>query len=350
MPRLSPSVVLLATTFACAPELELPTKAQLNCTSDADCPAGQSCITASAQCAASDAPCVAIRNGRLEATDDGASCERDGKTGACLGGLCIFPSCGNVILEGDEVCDDGNDVDTDGCRNNCTLARCGDGVIFANVEECDHGTLNGQDGDSCTSACRNNTCGDGHIGPNEDCDNGGSNGSTGNVCTSQCKHNVCGDRHIGEMEQCDNGDDNGAVGDVCTDACMLNVCGDNHIGPGEDCDDGDTIAADGCSDGCQDEPYCFTWPAGACPTGLDKWCTQVPPNCESSTLAEEVCKLCAGADCTTTDACSGSVTGWSTQGTCPIVFVYTSGICGPGSINDPLNCNANIGGGEHWCN
>src|SRR5262249_56147091 len=34
------------------------------------------------------------------------------------------PRCGNGIREGDEQCDDGNSIDTDDCRNDCTLQKC----------------------------------------------------------------------------------------------------------------------------------------------------------------------------------------------------------------------------------
>jgi cysteine-rich repeat protein len=33
--------------------------------------------------------------------------------------LCDPPTCGNGIPEGDEACDDGNAVETDGCRSDC---------------------------------------------------------------------------------------------------------------------------------------------------------------------------------------------------------------------------------------
>jgi cysteine-rich repeat protein len=33
---------------------------------------------------------------------------------------CPRPVCGNGIVEPGEVCDDGNDVDTDSCHNDCT--------------------------------------------------------------------------------------------------------------------------------------------------------------------------------------------------------------------------------------
>ena len=35
------------------------------------------------------------------------------------------------VLDEGERCDDGNDDETDACLNNCTPARCGDGVVRA---------------------------------------------------------------------------------------------------------------------------------------------------------------------------------------------------------------------------
>src|SRR5262249_10501730 len=34
------------------------------------------------------------------------------------------PRCGNGVVEGTEWCDDGNDIDTDDCRNDCTRPLC----------------------------------------------------------------------------------------------------------------------------------------------------------------------------------------------------------------------------------
>ena len=39
--------------------------------------------------------------------------------------------------DGVEQCDDRNQDDTDACRNDCTSARCGDGVTQTGVEQCD---------------------------------------------------------------------------------------------------------------------------------------------------------------------------------------------------------------------
>lgn len=49
--------------------------------------------------------------------------------------------CGDGTVEAGEECDDGNDVDTDGCGNDCTVRTCGDGVVDP-AEECDLGDGN----------------------------------------------------------------------------------------------------------------------------------------------------------------------------------------------------------------
>jgi cysteine-rich repeat protein len=46
--------------------------------------------------------------------------------------------CGDGQLDGGEECDDGNNVNGDGCDQNCTRPRCGNGVIDPG-EECDTG-------------------------------------------------------------------------------------------------------------------------------------------------------------------------------------------------------------------
>jgi len=61
-------------------------------------------------------------------------------------------TCSNGTVELGEQCDDGNLVDTDGCRNGCVWARCGDGVVRAHVEECDDG--NTSSADACSSSCQ----------------------------------------------------------------------------------------------------------------------------------------------------------------------------------------------------
>ena len=61
----------------------------------------------------------------------------------------VAADCGNGKLEYGEDCDDGNEVATDDCTNDCRIARCGDAVTRAvdtpdapEAEECDDGDTN----------------------------------------------------------------------------------------------------------------------------------------------------------------------------------------------------------------
>lgn len=60
---------------------------------------------------------------------------------------------GDLVVT-DEQCDNGDansDVTSDACRTNCTMARCGDGIIDSN-EDCDDGNRF-DDGNGCSSDC-----------------------------------------------------------------------------------------------------------------------------------------------------------------------------------------------------
>lgn len=65
-----------------------------------------------------------------------------GGAGVCNGTLCTAPSCGNRVVESGEDCDDGNTVDSDGCRSDCrwTCTRdldCDDKNACTGAETCD---------------------------------------------------------------------------------------------------------------------------------------------------------------------------------------------------------------------
>ncbi|KAH7113930.1 hypothetical protein B0J13DRAFT_533708 [Dactylonectria estremocensis] len=107
--------------------------------------------------------------------------------------------CGDGILApaNGEECDDGNNIDGDGCSANCTKestgAYCGDGIVRPG-EECDDG--NNVDGDGCSATCtieaQPGHCGDGIIQADEECDEGADNGSP--TCSLTCKrpsNSVC---------------------------------------------------------------------------------------------------------------------------------------------------------------
>ena len=159
-------------------------------------------------------------------------------------------------LPGVEGCDDGNDVDDDGCRDSCVLPACGDGVTQAG-EACDDGVANGDDR-ACLTTCEAASCGDSRVwAGHEACDAGGANDDTG-ACTTSCVVATCGDGHpwVG-VEACDDGND--LSGDGCRADCRkVEACGDALVDTGEVCDDGNSNPADGC-DAC----VATTWLAEA---------------------------------------------------------------------------------------
>ncbi len=143
--------------------------------------------------------------------------------------------CGNGVLEANEICDDGNQFDDDGCTRQCLPTSnepfCGDGNIDPG-EICDDGNRNDLDG--CNNACQPPSivppsCGDGIVHP-----------------------------HLGET--CEPGmvlppTDGGAVDRSCRDDCSY--CGDAIVDANEECDDGNDDDGDGCTNACTNDPYRF---------------------------------------------------------------------------------------------
>ncbi len=66
--------------------------------------------------------------------------------------FCLNATCGDGYLQdGVEMCDDGNDDDTDDCPTSCVPAFCGDGFRQVGLEECDDG--NNVSNDGCAADC-----------------------------------------------------------------------------------------------------------------------------------------------------------------------------------------------------
>ncbi|MEZ4454635.1 MAG: hypothetical protein R3B09_34605 [Nannocystaceae bacterium] len=158
--------------------------------------------------------------------------------------------CGDEIVQDGEACDLGPaNSKTGACTPECVLAVCGDGLVYAGVEECDLGEENADDG-ACTSACQLAACGDGLV-------------------------------HAG-VEECD-GDEHNADSAACTSTCPVNVCGDGLVHTGvEECDDVDSQfsgGGDGCSAECTREQAFFiskdryTGDLGG-PAGADALCSE----------------------------------------------------------------------------
>lgn len=91
-------------------------------------------------------------------------------------------SCGDGIVSNDEMCDDKNNVDSDGCTNACKIPNCGDGIVTAG-EECDDGDSDNTD--ECTTLCKQARCGDGFLAiATEQCDDGDLVAEDG--CSATC--------------------------------------------------------------------------------------------------------------------------------------------------------------------
>ncbi len=127
------------------------------------------------------------------------------------------PVCGDGIVVGPELCDDGDlnaDDGYDVCNTTCSgRAYCGDGIVQSGQEACDNGFnldlyTTGKP-NSCAPGCQlPAVCGDGIVqAPYEFCDDGAANSDTAyDGCTTQCTFGpYCGDGHIDPGEVCDDG-------------------------------------------------------------------------------------------------------------------------------------------------
>jgi len=95
-------------------------------------------------------------------------------------------TCGDGIVDMGEQCDDGNQIEDDGCSSTCEAsarrAGCGDGTIGQD-ETCDDG--NRVDGDGCDTNCTATGCPNGIVTTGEGCDDG--NQTNGDGCSALCQ-------------------------------------------------------------------------------------------------------------------------------------------------------------------
>jgi len=172
-------------------------------------------------------------------------------------------SCGDGVVSGPEVCDDGEANGTYGhCKSDCTGLgpHCGDGIYDVGYEKCDDGIYNDTYG-HCNSSCTGEFayCGDGIVDAGyEVCDDGELNG-TYNHCRSNCAGMgpYCGDGTIdAPNEVCDDGAGNGAY----------NHCNTECTGPGPHCGDGIVDAENGEECDKSKDQYCTIGGSGCDPT------------------------------------------------------------------------------------
>lgn len=208
-----------------------------------------------------------------EDCDDGNNLDNDGCSSTCLNEGTDAPLCGNGVLDLGEECDDGNTNSGDGCSARCLREgasaagyTCGDRIVSFRPatagtvgEECDDG--NTRHGDGCSNQCLNEgsipkinvyaTCGNGVIEDGEDCDDG--NLTPGDGCSEWCLAegtNACVSLCTNIPGQnCTSDADCGDVPGACQVASTP-CCGNGAIEVGENCDDGNTRNGDGCSRRC----------------------------------------------------------------------------------------------------
>ncbi len=196
--------------------------------------------------------CTCCGDGFVQSTS-GETCDPFGSPVGSPGETCRMDCtyCGDGVLDAGEDCDDGNEIDGDGCNSLCQFV-CGDGALNVPGETCDPpGSAVGSPGETCRMDCT--YCGDGVLDSGEDCDDG--NEIDGDGCNAGCLF-VCGDGAINVPgETCDPpGSAVGSPGEMCRMDCTY--CGDGVLDSGEDCDDGNEIDGDGCNTLCQSEVAC----------------------------------------------------------------------------------------------
>lgn len=190
----------------------------------------------------------------------------EGGTGGNLG--CVL----NGEVSGPEQCDDGNEVDGDGCDKDCTFS-CVDAatdcakpadctmvacskshVCEASPDPAQDGAACGADGVCKAGVCEVAACGNGKQDAGEDCDFGAANGP-GTGCESDCKFSCDVD-----MDLCSDGDPcNGveACADVVVDSKTGRACvkgqdsSDCALCNGGVCKSGACVVS-ACNDGCVD--------------------------------------------------------------------------------------------------
>lgn len=199
--------------------------------------------------------------------------------------------CGDEVIEGTEECDDGNDVQDDGCDNACRFNciagddkrdKCDDANACNGKETCgaDHACASGTalgEGDSCgtdlvcvNGGCVSASCGDGIVQTGEECDD--ANSTSGDGCENDCKLScvstdatrdcsTMGGDECGGAQACDDTAHickgtpladgtscNAGAGTCKAGVCTALDCGNGVVDAGEDCEPPGTAT---CSATCQ---------------------------------------------------------------------------------------------------
>ena len=132
--------------------------------SNGSCDDGENCDPSSGRCKPVIRECAAAVPGQRLCGNDhqvlvcGANLVSMSIIEACLGAcvlangdaVCQPPVCGDGRTQSDELCDDGNQNNSDGCTELCAPPHCGD-QFLNNSEDCEPAADNGKR--ACTSSC-----------------------------------------------------------------------------------------------------------------------------------------------------------------------------------------------------
>ena len=146
--------------------------------------------------------------------------------------------CGNGTQEQGEMCDDGNTLNGDDCRADCTLPP----IMTCNTDaDCDSGDICNTKGECVTAG----ECGNSRQEQDEKCDDG--NTVPGDGCDEFCFQEI--------GYGCTEDDECASM--ICNTleanprCAAANTCGNGKQEPGEDCDDGNTSDGDACTLDCK---------------------------------------------------------------------------------------------------
>jgi hypothetical protein len=220
-----------------------PTEPPEGCDNDGECDPGEDVQNCPADCE-SPPGCGDMSVDGDEVCDDGAN---NGMYGFCNAECSATIECGDGAVNGDEACDDGLQNSDEyspepHCNAECSGEgpACGDGVCQADVEGVDN----------CPEDCTP-VCGNGNPEPGEDCDDGDGMPLDSAACNADCTVVECGDEYVNSAagETCDDGNSDDT--DTCPSTCTAAFCGDNFVQAGvEACDDGDDINDNACGVDC----------------------------------------------------------------------------------------------------
>ncbi|MBT3835006.1 DUF4215 domain-containing protein [Candidatus Peribacteria bacterium] len=295
-------------------------------------------------------------------------------------------SCGNGVEETGEDCDDGNNLDGDGCSADChdqcatgdipsafyfffddpeltvsptpTCPVCGDGITEGredceDISEC-------STGEACTSCecVSDGTCNNGYVDSGEEC---GETElpvcPTGEGCNLDCVcEDLCGNGVSDAGEQCGEPTLPNCTGsDICGGCRCIDTCGDGIVDSYEECDDGNTNTNDNCTNSCQDAECGdgITWDQGVgsetCDDGNTSDTDGCLNTCQIATCGDsfiregvEDCEIdtdcpvnqgCTVDACQCIDTCIGNTCDPNEDCTCPDCYGEQDG-CDNGYICD----------------